>query len=123
MLRQPPDCNRTETLFPYKTRFRSPPGGVTRPFSQPDGSYVVPLIEGDGSRWVRASELARCARARDAGVDPQDLRALGDPDDQLTIPEAARLVGVTSRYLRGLAHYHDEHRDEDRKSTRLNSSH
>src|SRR3546814_6657220 len=88
MLRQPPDCNRTETLFPYKTRFRSPPGGVTRPFAQPDGSYVVPLIEGDGSRWVRASELARCARARDAGVDPQDLRALGDPDDQLTIPEA-----------------------------------
>ena len=50
----------------------------------------MPLVEGDGSRWVRASELERCGQARDAGVDPDEIRALGAPDDQLTIAEAAR---------------------------------
>lgn len=56
-----------------------PPGGfpggpVTRVFPQPGGSYLVPLVEPDGSRWVRAGELDRCAQARDAGLDPDELR-------------------------------------------------
>ena len=93
-----------------------PADAATRQFNQPGGSYLVPLIEGDGSRWVRASELTRCTVARDAGVDPGEIRSLGAPDDQLRLAEAARLVGVTSRYLRGLARYHDEHRVEIERS-------
>jgi len=41
---------------------------------------------------------------------------LGDPDDQLTLGEAARLAGVTNRYLRTLARHHDEHREEIERS-------
>ncbi|WCO69225.1 MobF family relaxase [Iamia majanohamensis] len=98
-----------------------PPAGppvdaVTRQVSQPEGSYLVPLIQDEGSRWVRASELVRCARARDAGVEPGDIRALGAPDDQIGLVEAGRLVDLTTQYLRGLARYHDEHRAEIARS-------
>jgi hypothetical protein len=93
-----------------------PPARADQPVGQPAGSYLVPLVEEDGSRWVWAGELQRCVHARDVGVDPEEIRATGDPDDQFTIPEAARLAGVTNRYLRGLARYHDEHRDEIERS-------
>lgn len=98
-----------------------PPGGppagtLTSPFSQPGGSYLVPIVEQDGSRWVRASELGRCTQARDSGVDPEDIRALGHADEQIPLGEAARLVGLTKQYLRGLARYHDEHRDTIERS-------
>jgi conjugative relaxase-like TrwC/TraI family protein len=65
---------------------------------------------------VRASELERCIEARESGVDPTSIRQLGDATDRLTIPEAARLAGVTNRYLRGLARHHDDHRDEIEQS-------
>lgn len=97
---------------PVPSPVSPPANAVTRAFAQPGGSYLAPLIEADGSRWVRASELERCAHARDAGVAPDELRALGDGDDQLPLAEAARLVGLTKQYLRGLARYHDEHRTE-----------
>ncbi|KAA0235955.1 MAG: hypothetical protein EDR02_02020 [Actinobacteria bacterium] len=101
---------------PARPPVRAPVGAVTSLSPQPAASYLLPLIDEDGSRWVRASELERCAQARHAGVAPDEIRALGDPDDQLTIPEAARLAGVTNRYLRGLARHHDEHRDEIERS-------
>jgi len=101
---------------PVRPPARPPAGGSTNLFTQPAGSYLIPLVEEGGTRWVRASELERCARARDAGADPNEIRALGDPDDHLTIPEAARLAGVTNRYLRGLARYHHEHHDEIERS-------
>jgi len=85
-------------------------------FGQPGGSYLVPFIEGDGSRWVRAGELERCARARDAGVEPADVRALGGPDDQLPLTEAARLAGFTRQYLRGVARHYEENRNEIERS-------
>ncbi len=93
-----------------------PADPVTSVFPQPGGSYLLPLVEDDGSRWVRAGELERCAQARDAGVDPDDIRAFGHPDDQIPLGEAARLVGLTKQYLRGLARYHDEHCDEIERS-------
>jgi hypothetical protein len=58
----------------------------------------------------------RCSDARDAGVDPEEIRRSARPDDQLSLAEAARLVGVTNQYLRGVARYHDEHRDEIERS-------
>ncbi|MCZ7537887.1 MAG: relaxase domain-containing protein [Acidimicrobiia bacterium] len=93
-----------------------PADPVTSMFRQPGGSYLLPLVEDDGSRLVRAGELERCAQARDVGVDPDDIRAFGHPDDQIPLGEAARLVGLTKQYLRGLARYHDEHCDEIARS-------
>jgi conjugative relaxase-like TrwC/TraI family protein len=95
---------------------RPPVGSSTALLGQPEGSFLVPLVEADGSRWVRASELERCIQAREAGADPDSVRVLGDAADRLTIAEAARLAGVTNRYLRGLARYHEEHRDEIERS-------
>jgi hypothetical protein len=85
------------------------PGG---PALRPDASYLVPVIEADGSRWVSASEMARCETARANGVSPDDVRSLGAADDQIPLAEAARLAGVTARYLRRVAHYHEDHRTE-----------
>jgi conjugative relaxase-like TrwC/TraI family protein len=94
-----------------------PGGAPASPLGQPGGAFLLPLIDPDGSRWVRASELERCAQARDAGIGAGEIRALGHADDQLSMAEAARLVGLTKQYLRGLARYHDEHRAEIDHST------
>ncbi|MGH9119940.1 MAG: MobF family relaxase [Acidimicrobiales bacterium] len=108
----PSPGSERDKRHPVRPPARPPVGALTSQFGQPGGSYLRPLIETDGSRWVRASELDRCAHERDSGVDPDSIRALGSADDQLTIPEAARLAGVTNRYLRGVARYHDDHRAE-----------
>ncbi len=117
---RPPGASPDSAGPPVRPPARSPVGppvdAVTRRFSQPGDSYLVPLVEGDGSLWVRASELARCSHARDTGVDPGEIRSLGAPDDQLSLAEAARLVGLTKQFLRGLARYHDEHRVEIERS-------
>jgi conjugative relaxase-like TrwC/TraI family protein len=81
-------------------------------FRQVSGSYLVPVVEADGSRWVTGAELARCEAARAAVVDPGEIRALGPGDDQLPIGEAARLAGLTNRYMRNVAKHHENHRTE-----------
>jgi len=79
---------------------------------QPGASYLVPFIDPDGSRWVTQADLSRCQMARDEGVAPDDVRALGAPDDQLSIGEAARLAGLTVQYLRGAARHHEQNREQ-----------
>ena len=73
---------------------------------------MAPVVDEDGSRWVTEAELARCEAARAAGVDPDEIRALGHENDQLPIGEAARLAGVTKQYLRQLAKHHEDHRTD-----------
>ncbi len=91
----------------------SVPGSVpTSTFAQPRGSFLVPVVGADETRCVDEQELLRCVAARDDGTDPETVRATGPADDLLPIGEAARLAGVTSRYLRKVAKYHDDHRDE-----------
>ena len=90
----------------------TPPRSGRRRSGEPGGSYLVPIVDGDGSRWVRDSELTRCERARAVGPTEDEIRATGSPADLLPIGEAARLAGVTSRYLRGLARRWEQHRDE-----------
>jgi conjugative relaxase-like TrwC/TraI family protein len=75
------------------------------------GSYLVPVIEPDGSRWVTDGELSRCEASREAGVDPEELAATGTPGDQFPLAEAARLAGTTARYLRSLASRYDKDRE------------
>ena len=81
----------------------------------PDGSeasYLVPVISGDGNRWVTESELSRCVDARSDGVDAASLTSTGADGDLFSIAEAARLGGVTSRYLRRLAKHGEDHRTD-----------
>jgi conjugative relaxase-like TrwC/TraI family protein len=86
-----------------------------RTMSQVRGSYLVPILD-DGHRWVSEEELTSCATARSIGTDPDSIRALGEDDDQLPIAEAARLAGVTTRYLRQLARrYKDEGPEIERR--------
>lgn len=82
-----------------------PPVGV--PPTEPGGAYLVPVIDPDGTRWVSEAELSRCQQARDEGASADQVRSLGAPGDQLPISEAARLSGVTTRYLRELARHHE----------------
>jgi conjugative relaxase-like TrwC/TraI family protein len=90
------------------------PGAAPR---QPPGSFLVPIIDRDGGRVVSHAELVRCEAARQAGVAPETIRAVGNPEDQLPISEAARLAGVTTRYLRRLARYHEDHLSEIDQAT------
>jgi conjugative relaxase-like TrwC/TraI family protein len=78
----------------------------------PPGSYLVPLVASDESRWVTGSELDRCQQARAVGTDPGLVAAGGEPGDQLSISDAARLAGVTQRYLRRLARRWETDGDE-----------
>lgn len=71
--------------------------------ADPAGSFLAPFVDADRNRFVRESELARFERARAAGPTAQEINDTGCPDDLLPIAEAARLAGVTNRYLRGLA--------------------
>jgi conjugative relaxase-like TrwC/TraI family protein len=82
--------------------------------AEPPGSYLVPVRDENGSRWVTEAELARCLAARDKGTDPATVAAAGTSTDTFPLSEAARLAGVTARYLRGRAkEYADNQREFD----------
>jgi conjugative relaxase-like TrwC/TraI family protein len=86
------------------------PGGAPgSAFAQVVGSYLLPVIDDDGNRWVTEAELARCEASRAAGVDPTSA---GAPEDQFPISEAARLAGVTAQYMRKLASRYEDHQEE-----------
>jgi conjugative relaxase-like TrwC/TraI family protein len=80
--------------------------------AEPEGAYLVPVVESDGSRWVTAEELDRCEQARAIGVEPAMVAGGGEGADQLSVAEAARLAGVTARYLRGLCRRWENHRGD-----------
>ena len=46
-----------------------PPAG--RLPAQPEGSYLVPIIDPAGDRWVTETELSRCEAALQAGTVPR----------------------------------------------------
>ncbi|MGI8810535.1 MAG: MobF family relaxase, partial [Acidimicrobiales bacterium] len=79
---------------------------------EPEGSYLVPVIDDDGNRWITEAELGRCERARAVGTTPNEIESAGSPDDQFSLDEAARLTGVTPRYLRGLCKRYADNRAE-----------
>jgi hypothetical protein len=77
------------------------------PAAQPEGSYLVPIVDTTGNKWVPERELSRCEAGLQTGTAPEQVAALGPPDELLSIGEAARLAGVTARYLRRLAQRHE----------------
>ncbi len=66
------------------------------------GAYLAPVIDKEGARWISEQELQRCEGCRGAGPDPDAVAAAGGPEDILTLAEAARMAGVSARYLRTL---------------------
>ena len=102
--------------LPARPPVWSPVGAVTRRFWQPGGSYLVPLVEGDGVRGgcgPSSWPVRPCPRR---GIDPGTSIA-GSADDQ-SLAEAARLVSLTKQYLRGLARYRRNYRVEIERSPR-----
>lgn len=79
---------------------------------QPAGSFLISTVDADGNRWVGECELARVEAARAHGPSAAEITAAGGADDLLPLAEAARLAGVTARYLRGLAARWERHRPE-----------
>src|SRR3546814_11804320 len=120
MTRRPPRSTRTDTLFPYTTLFRSQagqPGSADHTgAADQGGTGEAPLLHSEGGgHLVGRDQAGHRARLGDEAVDlrrvdPGVLAGrTGSLDD-----ERADVVGRLADELR-LA--------EDRKSTRLTSSH
>jgi conjugative relaxase-like TrwC/TraI family protein len=71
--------------------------------------WVRALVDETGGRCVTESELERVA-TRSANVDAAAVLAGGDPGEELTIAQAARLLGVSAQYLRGCCRHWEQHR-------------
>ena len=82
-----------------------------QPVSMPIGPFLAARIDGD-SVVVSEDELAKCEEAMAAGASPAEVEAAGDAGDLYSLGEAARIAGVTRRYLRRLAGVHERHRPE-----------
>lgn len=77
---------------------------------EPAGSYIVPLVDHDGTAWATESEIDRVEEARARGIPPEEVSASGAPEDLLTLAHAARLTGVTAQYLRRLCSRYERDR-------------
>jgi conjugative relaxase-like TrwC/TraI family protein len=92
--------------------FASMLGGLTgRTPPHPVGPYLAARLQG-GDVWITETELSRCEESRALGAAPEAVAAAGDAADHFSIAEAARVAGVTPRYLRRLAATYDRHRAE-----------
>src|SRR3546814_3705617 len=120
MIRRPPRSTRTDTLFPYTTRFLSL---VARRVVRAGHCQVAPLrfeaCRADvgrvargpliGGRVVAARVLGVAGRGGDRAVGPRSCRGrLGEPGGQLVPARLELVLGV------GVV----ERRGEDRKTTR-----
>src|SRR3546814_10854414 len=107
MIRRPPRSTRTDTLFPYTTLFRSQDIGLAQRVDrfQPVGGFVMP----EGPAVARGRALQRRAEL----VDRAGLAAVAEERTVGADGGAPAAPGVGERRA-GL---------QDRKSTRLNSSH
>src|SRR3546814_4981935 len=108
MNRRPQRPTRTDTLFPYPTLFRS----LRRAELRRDGRTVLAWTE-TAFRIVAPAELA--------GMTLDKLRPWIEAQDAPT-QEAARLLRWANMIANGRL-IPIEKQSEDRKSTRLNSSH
>src|SRR3546814_11494502 len=100
MIRRPPGSTRTPTLFPYTTLFRS------------DGAY--PLY---GQFRLQPGALAPRPSGNQVAVAPELAERL-----RLHIGDNIR-IGTASLTIIGLIAEEPDRVGQDRKSTRLNSSH
>jgi hypothetical protein len=69
------------------------------------------VIDPEGDRWLTDTELSRCEDALTAGTTANEVTATGPHGELVALDEAARLAGVTARYLRRLAKRYETDRD------------
>lgn len=67
-----------------------------------EGGFLLATIDADGTSWIAERELQRCEAGRSAGPDPEAVAAAGWPGDAMGVPEAARVAGLSSQYMRSL---------------------
>src|SRR3546814_12302850 len=103
MIRRPPRSTRTDTLFPYTTLFRSPDGEALVD-AGPAGQDRQPA---DAERSVEDGRRQRADQGADVGRRNRRLNGIQGSSREMG---QVSLVDVSKRF-------------EDRKSTRLNSSH
>src|SRR3546814_16619913 len=102
MIRRPPRSTRTDTLFPYTTLFRSP------------------LAVKESASAPRGRSSANSMRWRTGGLHGETPRQPVNPDCW----HGADVISDTCHELGSNLHRcQSEMRTQDRKSTRLNSSH
>src|SRR3546814_8073716 len=127
MIRRPPRSTRTDTLFPYTTRFRSKAAVQIRRMrmdTELDGKAVI--VTGATSNIGRAIALAFAAEGARVAIIGRDEIQGGKVSEQAHSLGAADAVFIRADMTRA-----DEVADMvravadrlDRKSTRLNSSH
>src|SRR3546814_11939173 len=122
MIRRPPRSTRTYTLIPYTTLFRSE--GIVLTDSQGTALTGLPNIDHRGREWEHLlQDKSRVYKL--TGRYPTSLfsafKLVGVRERRREIWDRTALFMSISDWvgfhLSGVAHY------EDRKSTRLNSSH
>jgi conjugative relaxase-like TrwC/TraI family protein len=92
--------------------------GASRAGSDPGGdrdvavTVLVPFIDADGTRYVTDGELSRVEEVVARGVTADEVLAAGESGDELSIPVAARLVGVRRGYLSRLCRTYLDHQDD-----------
>src|SRR3546814_9004483 len=114
MNRRPPRSTRTDTLFPYTTLFRSPPG---LPGRKVEHGLTTGLIVGRAAaRWPNVGK--RALHRANAGVG-------GDLHLHFLLVHFGRLADkpAAGDHCVALLDRTDQFPVLDRKSTRLNSSH
>src|SRR3546814_12911037 len=109
MIQRPPRSTRTDTLFPYTTLFRSEDIGERRLGIRAVGSRIEAVFVLAGRPRKQADDDRR---------DPADVGNRGRQR-----PPARAILIVEPSNLDGPARQDPRDQDEDRKSTRLNSSH
>src|SRR3546814_3613800 len=124
MIRRPPRSTRTDTLFPYTTLFRSPATAIppySRLIFKPSMEAIVRFVN------IRLIELQISAIRRNHRISPAKDQLYRPPR---SIKPSALFVGKAIRKPRAVGKARPLGRDsgarigrEDRKSTRLNSSH
>src|SRR3546814_5229180 len=112
MIRRPPRSTRTDTLVPYTTLFRS-----------------LVEYEGGGDETRSNPWLAELQQNMFVEINPVDANNNGVRDGEMVwvhSPEGSKvkvMAMVTERVGRGVAFMPFHFGGQDRKSTRLNSSH
>ena len=76
------------------------------------GVALVPWVAGNGTRYVPARELERAEALVNRRVPVRDVLTGSDPDQELTVPEAARLLGTSGSYVGRLCRSFEANRAE-----------
>src|SRR3546814_9982154 len=84
MILRPPRSTRTDTLFPYTTRFRSPKAASPRP--------------------AGSAPRARQAKSSGAGQAPRPISASSAPDDAVAVEVEIGELAIAHRMEIGRAH-------------------